>query len=62
MCESTAYYVSKDGTEKIMENVICVIPQSDGIFLEDILGEQITAKGTISEIKLLDHKILIKKA
>ncbi len=62
MCESTAYYISEEGTQKIMDNVICVIPQSDGIFLEDILGEQITAKGTLSEIKLLDHKILIKRS
>ena len=61
MCESTAYYETQSGMEKIMDNVIFVIPQNDGIFLEDILGQQCTAKGRLKEIKLLDHKIIIEK-
>ena len=61
MCESTAYYVTSSGLEPIMENVIFAIPCDNGVFLEDILGEQVTAEGKIKEIKLLDHKILIEK-
>ena len=61
MCESTAYYKTKDGLEKIMENVIFCVPESDGVFLEDILGEQVKAHGVLKEIKLLDHKIIIER-
>ncbi len=61
MCESTAYFKTNDGLEKIMENVIFVIPEKDGVFLEDILGEQKTVPGALTEIKLLDHKIIIER-
>ena len=44
-----------------MENVIFVVPEKDGVFLEDILGEQKTVPGVLTEIKLLDHKIIIEK-
>lgn len=60
MCESIAYLVTKDGTERIMDNVIYAMPSAEGVFLEDILGDQRTVKGVLKEIKLLDHKILIE--
>lgn len=59
MCESTAYLLGAKGEERIMDNVIFVLPTADGVFLEGILGEQITVKGKLKEIKLLDHKIMI---
>lgn len=59
MCESTAYLLTDNGDEKIMENVIFAFPSNDEVFMEDILGENITVKGFIKEIRLLEHKILI---
>ena len=60
MCESTVYLQEKDGElKKVMDNVIFVTPQKDSVFIEDILGEQMNVKGTLREIKLLDHKVLI---
>ena len=61
MCESTAYFKTNDGLEKIMENVIFIQPEENGVFIEDILGEQKLVEGYLSEIKLLDHKIIIAK-
>ena len=62
MCESTAYFITKDGLTPIMENVINAAPAEGGmVFLEDILGDQKTVKGRLKEIKLLDHKILIEE-
>ena len=61
MCESTAYFSTPNGEEKIMENVVFAIPSDDSVFLEDILGDQKTVKGRLKEIKLLEHKILIQQ-
>lgn len=61
MCESTAYFKTNDGLEKIMENVVFIQPEENGVFIEDILGEQKLVDGYLSEIKLLDHKIIIAK-
>lgn len=60
MCESTAYLETQEGLKKIMDNVIFIIPENDKIYLEDILGDQLTMDGKIKEIKLLDHKIIIE--
>lgn len=61
MCESTAYFKTNGGLEKIMENVVFIQPEENGVFIEDILGEQKLVDGYLSEIKLLDHKIIIAK-
>jgi predicted RNA-binding protein len=59
MCESIAYLLTENGEEKIMDNVVFALPSQDGIYLEDILGESKTVNGTIKEIRLLEHKILL---
>ena len=61
MCESIAYLVSENGEEKIMDNVVYMVPSEGSVFLEDILGDQKVVEGILKEIKLLDHKILIQK-
>ena len=61
MCESIAYLVSEHGEEKIMDNVVYMVPSEGSVFLEDILGDQKVVEGILKEIKLLDHKILIQK-
>ncbi|MFA0816360.1 MAG: CooT family nickel-binding protein [Anaerofustis sp.] len=61
MCESIAYLLTEQGEEKIMDNVVYMVPSNDGVFLEDILGDQKVVDGILKEIKLLDHKILIQK-
>ena len=60
MCESTVYLKTKDEMKKIMENVVIITPEQNGVFIEDILGEQQTIEGKITQIKLLDHMILIE--
>ncbi|WP_102398951.1 CooT family nickel-binding protein [Haloimpatiens massiliensis] len=61
MCESTAYLITSQGEEKIMEYVVEVLPKEDGkIFLADLLGDEKIVDGVLKEIKLLDHKIIIE--
>jgi predicted RNA-binding protein len=59
MCESTAYLKTKDGEIKVMENVVQAIPRNGEVFLEDILGYQKTISGYLTEIRLLEHRMLI---
>ena len=61
MCESSAYLITSDGEQKIMDYCINVIPQADGkILLANLLGEEKLVNGIIKEVKLLDHKIIIQ--
>ena len=62
MCEANAYMV-KDGTETLlMESVDLVEPEGDGAFrLVGIFGDQITIKGKIKRMNLVDHRILFEE-
>lgn len=62
MCESTAYLLTEDGEQKLMEYVVDVVPKENGkLSLTDILGEEKIIEGLLKEIRLLDHKIIIEK-
>ena len=62
MCEANAYMV-KDGQETLlMESVDLVEPEADGtIRLVGIFGDQVTVKGKIKRMNLLNHRILFEE-
>ena len=60
MCESQAYLLTAEGEKKIMDNVVFVKPENGKIYLEDLLGEQKIVEGTIKEMNLIAHKIIIE--
>ena len=60
MCESQAYLLTAEGEKKIMDNVVFVKPENGKLYLEDLLGEQKIVEGTIKEMKLIAHKIIIE--
>ncbi|MCL2335952.1 MAG: CooT family nickel-binding protein [Firmicutes bacterium] len=60
MCEANAY-LRKDGKDEIlMEMVDKVVPQEDGIVLEDIFGRRKVVKARIAELALVEHKIILE--
>ena len=61
MCESAAYILKEDGIERIMDNVVSIDPFEGKLYLTDLLGDQKIIDGEIKEIKLMDHKIIIKE-
>lgn len=61
MCESNAFILTDDGEEMLMENVVTVKVGTGKIYLADLLGDEKTIAGKIEEIKLMEHKILIRK-
>ncbi|MBC7344055.1 MAG: CooT family nickel-binding protein [Clostridia bacterium] len=60
MCEANAYMLRGGAEELILENVDRVIPQEDGIVLEDIFGKRLIVKARIKELMLVDHKIILE--
>lgn len=59
MCEANAY-LEKDGKEElIMENVDIVRLESENIYIQDIFGEQRWVKGSIKEMNLVQHRIVL---
>ncbi|RJQ26150.1 MAG: CooT family nickel-binding protein [Peptococcaceae bacterium] len=62
MCEANAYLRQKGGEDELLlEMVDRVIPQEDGIMLEDIFGKRKLVKARIVEMALVDHKIILEK-
>ena len=61
MCEANAYIV-KDGEETLlMESVDLVQPEADGTFhLVGIFGDQLTVRGKLKCMKLVDHRIVFE--
>ncbi len=59
MCEANAY-IDKDGREElILESVDRVEPQEDGGFLlVDIFGRQITVRGKLKAMNLVNHRMV----
>ncbi|MEW6600895.1 MAG: CooT family nickel-binding protein [Nitrospirota bacterium] len=61
MCESNVY-IEKDGKEELyLENVDILKPEGGKIFMRNLFGEQKTFEGSIKEISLIKHRILLKK-
>ena len=61
MCESAAYIYREGDLERIMDNVVNVDPLDGKVYLTDLLGDQKIVDGEIKEIRLMDHKIIIKE-
>ena len=61
MCEANAYLRRGDKDELFLEMVDKVVPQADGLVLEDIFGRRKVFKGRILELALVDHRIVLEE-
>jgi len=61
MCESHAYVLRGDREEKILDDVTLVEPGKGTVLLRNLFGEEVTVRGTIEKILLMDHKILLRE-
>jgi predicted RNA-binding protein len=60
MCESNAYLL-KDGKEElIMESVTLVKPKGPKTMLKSIFGEELVVEGSLLELDLTGHRILLE--
>jgi predicted RNA-binding protein len=61
MCEANAY-LREDGQEELfLEKVDRVLPHEEGLLLEDIFGRRKMIKARITELALVEHKIILEK-
>lgn len=61
MCE-TNVYIDNDGKEELyLENVDIIRPEQGRIFMKNLFGEQRVFEGSIKEITLTRHKVILKK-
>jgi predicted RNA-binding protein len=62
MCEANAFICESDGKETLyLENVDVIRPEEGKIFLRSLFGEQKIFDGSVREISLIKHKILLEK-
>jgi predicted RNA-binding protein len=61
MCEANAYIYEKGKEELYLENVDIMRPEDGKIYLRNLFGEQKIFDGTIKEVSLLHHKIVLEK-
>jgi predicted RNA-binding protein len=60
MCESTAYVKRKDREEVLLEEVAAIRPEGEKLVLRSVLGQRLEFDGTIEEIDLLGHRIVLR--
>ncbi len=61
MCEANAYVRKAGKEELLMEKVDKVLPQEDGLLLENIFGQRKFVKARIREMELVEHRIILEE-
>ncbi len=59
MCEANAYIVREGKEELVLEDIALLRPEEEGLYLQNIFGEQKRVKARIKEMNLLDHRIIL---
>lgn len=61
MCEANAYLLKGGKEELILEDISVLRPEPEGLYLQNIFGEQRRVKARIKEMNLLDHRIILEE-
>jgi len=61
MCEANAYLVRGDEEDLIMENVDILRPEGEGVYIQDIFGDQRWLNARIKELNLVQHRIVLER-
>ncbi len=61
MCEANAYILREGKEELVLEDISILRPEQDGLYLQNIFGEQKRIKARIKEMNLVDHRILLEQ-
>lgn len=61
MCEANAYILQDGKEELLLESVDILEPLKEGIFIQNIFGEQKLLPAHIKVIRLLEHKIILER-
>jgi predicted RNA-binding protein len=61
MCEAVVLIDKGGKLEKVMDDVVEVMPEGDKLLLVDVFGEQKLVSARISEVELMDHRIILRE-
>jgi len=61
MCDLNAYIVQDGSEELYLENVNTVRTEGGKVFIRNLFGEQKVFEGTITEVSLPAHRIILEK-
>ncbi len=61
MCEANAYMLKQGKEELVLEDISVLRPEQDGLYLQNIFGEQKRVKARIKELNLIDHRIILEE-
>ncbi len=61
MCEAIVYFERDGELEELMQDVVDLRPEEGKILLTGIFGDQKLVSARIKEVKLLDHKIILRE-
>ena len=61
MCEANAYLMKGHEEELFMESVDVLRPEGEGVYVQDIFGQQRWVKAHIKEMNLVRHRIVLEK-
>ncbi len=61
MCEANAYMMKEGKEELVLEDIALLRPEEEGLYLQNIFGEQKRVKARIKEMNLLDHRIILQE-
>jgi predicted RNA-binding protein len=62
MCEANAYLLKEGKEELILEDLMILRPEQEGLYLQNIFGEQKRIKARIKELNLVEHRIILEEA
>jgi predicted RNA-binding protein len=61
MCEANAYLLKEGKEELIFEDLMILRPEQEGIYLQNIFGEQKRIKARIKEMNLVEHRVILEE-
>ncbi len=59
MCQAAAYLLSEGEEVLLLDDVVSIVPGADGIRMVNLFGEERTVHGSIKQIDLLAHRVVI---
>jgi len=61
MCETNAFLVSGSEEELLLDNVDIIRPEDGRVYLRNLFGEEKLIEGSIREISLSRHRIVVER-
>jgi predicted RNA-binding protein len=62
MCEAAVFLDREGELEKLMDDVVEVKPEEGRLLLVDVFGEQKLVSAKISQVELMDHRIILRES